>query len=272
MTAFQAIIYGIVEGFSRCLPIDPNTHRSLVSTLLNWPVPEQTYIGALTLATAAAGFVTFRHDWASIISSFLRVVLLRKRPMTLDERMPLFLILATGPWIFVSKLQLNPLEPVSLMVNLFLFASVGIALILAKHTGRNSKSLFDWNWLDALILGLAMLALWVPGMDILSIGLMIGSMRNYHRDAAVKFIFLVWFPITLLEAHTQLADFSFSNHEAAPGLNWLAFSVGTIAAFFFGMIAIGGLTKNIQKNGITGYAVYRMVLATASAIALWFWR
>src|SRR4051812_7555339 len=97
MTTFQAILYAIIHGFSDFLPVSATAHHKLVAYLVGWPEPAGPMIGALSLGSLLALLVYFRHDWASMISCFLQVILFRKKPMTLDERLPLFLTLSTLP-------------------------------------------------------------------------------------------------------------------------------------------------------------------------------
>ncbi|MGZ3697932.1 MAG: undecaprenyl-diphosphate phosphatase, partial [Bdellovibrionota bacterium] len=89
MSTFQAIVYGIIHGFTEFLPVSSSAHQSLVPFLLGWQAPNGPLFGAFAIGTFAALMVYFRHDWASMISCFIQVILFRKRPMTLDERLPI---------------------------------------------------------------------------------------------------------------------------------------------------------------------------------------
>src|SRR4051794_37293269 len=97
MTTFQAIVYGIIHGFTEFLPISARAHQILIPYILSWPEPTGVFGGALALGAFLAVLIYFRHDWASIISSFIQVIIFRKRPMTLDERLPLFIFVSSIP-------------------------------------------------------------------------------------------------------------------------------------------------------------------------------
>src|SRR3989338_6596286 len=97
MTTFEGIIYGIVHGITDFLPLGGNGHDILIPAVTGLHAPTGAALGAISLGSLLALLIYFRHDWASMISSFLQVVIFRKYPMTLDERLPFFIIEATIP-------------------------------------------------------------------------------------------------------------------------------------------------------------------------------
>ena len=118
MTTFQAIVYGILHGFTEFLPISAAAHRILLAYITGWTEPSGAFLGALSVGSTLALLAYFIHDWLSMVSCFLQVVIYRKKPMTLDERMPLFIVLASipilGGWYYfheelASRLDTSPL-------------------------------------------------------------------------------------------------------------------------------------------------------------------
>src|SRR3712207_5657449 len=103
MTTFQAAIYALVFGMTQFLPVSTQAHQVFIPVVLGWQQPEGVFDGALSLGALIALLIYFRHDWASMISCFLQVILFRKRPMTLDERLPLFLGVTALPVCIVGS-------------------------------------------------------------------------------------------------------------------------------------------------------------------------
>src|SRR4051812_31888911 len=101
MTTFQAIVYGILHGFTEFLPISASAHRILLAYVMGWTEPSGAFLGALSVGSALALLAYFIHDWLSMLSSFLQIIIYWKKPMTLDERMPLFITLSTLPIVGV---------------------------------------------------------------------------------------------------------------------------------------------------------------------------
>src|SRR4051812_21452469 len=131
MTTFQAIIYGILHGFTELLPLGAEAHRILLSYVTGWSEPTGPLLGALLLGSALALLIYFIHDWASMLSSLLQIVIYRRKPMTVDERMPLFVMLATIPvataWYYLHGEISTRLDSSALVVALTM---AGFGLLL----------------------------------------------------------------------------------------------------------------------------------------------
>src|SRR4051794_11037055 len=82
MTTFQAIVYATLHGISEFLPISSKAHHILIPYLIGWQPPPEQFFGTLAIGSSLALLIYFRHDWASMISCFLQVLIYRKRPMT----------------------------------------------------------------------------------------------------------------------------------------------------------------------------------------------
>lgn len=269
MSTLQAIVYALFEAFATVLPISEAAHRWFISYLTGWPPLEGTLAGVLSAGTLLAVLVYFRHDWMSIISSSLSVVLFWKKPMTIDERMPLFIFFSTlpfaGAWFYVDANHLN-LEFSPLWVAGFLVIST-VPMLLADRISRRARSMFDWNWIDALLLGFSQLLYFVPGAGRQMGALSAGWLRNYHKDAAVKFAFFTLLPILLFQIARDLKDFSFRLTYPAAGITWITLSVAFVIAFLASLLAINALVKNMRTRGLGSYVLYRLVFAGAVLLA-----
>ena len=274
MTTFQAIFLAIVHGFTEFLPISASAHERLVPYLLSWSDPPEALLAALSMGTALSVLVYFIHDWASIISSFLQILIFRKKPMTLDERLPLFLFVSGIPlalgWFYLRPLIEGSADWANPSLVAGVLAVGAFPLILAERRSRKNKGMFDWNGLDALLVGITGLLMFVPGCGKPE-ALMPGALvRNYNREAAGKFAFFVMFPVLVVSAYLHLHEMGFHLHGApSPDLSWLSFGVALVVSFFSGLLAIGGLMKHIQRNGFGQYAVYRLALAAVTGGVFW---
>jgi undecaprenyl-diphosphatase len=271
MTTFQAIVLSVINSFAEFLPISASAHHILVPYLLDWPMPSGAFAGALALGTLLSLLLYFIHDWASILSSFIQMILFRKKPMTLDERLPLFIFVATVPaaiaWYYLGwimeKFADNPgLTAASL-------AAFGALLWFANSFSRKNKGMFDWNWLDSLLIGLGQAAMVVPGFDRLTGALSIGLLRNYNREAAAKFTFFAAAPLLAASAFKNLHELNLHSPSPMPDMTWLTFAVTIIVSALAGLLAIGGFMKQIQKKGFGQYIFYRCLLAAGTGIVLW---
>jgi undecaprenyl-diphosphatase len=272
MTTFQSIIYAIIHGFSQFLPVSASAHQRLVPFLLGWPEPSGAFKAALMIGASLSLLVYFRHDWASVISSFLQVIIFRKRPMTLDERLPFFMLF-TGIPIAIGWFYLSPIlsqQDWSPLLLAGILVAGGIPLILGESSGRRTKGMFDWNWLDCLIVGIFGIFFVVPGGGLPD-GMIPGALsRNYNRESAAKYAFFAMFPILLVEAYAHFQEVQLHAGAPAPDLSWLSFGVAMVVTFFTGLLTIGGLMKHVQRKSYGQYVVYRFILAAAVMGVVWF--
>ncbi len=272
MTTFQAIVYAVIEGMSKFLPISSKTHHVLIPYLTGWQPPTSAFIGALTLGTLLSVLVYFRHDWASMISSVLQVIIFRKRPMTIDERIPLFVAVSTIPtaiaFYYFNDFKTDP--STSPLFTAGIFALLGFPLWFVDSMGRKSKGTYDWNWLNAAIVGVTQASAVIPGCDPIS-GTLFGALfLNYKREPAVKYAYFAITPLLLIRGVSSLKDIGFHNAYPITDLSWLSFGVAILVAFFVGLLAIGGFIKHVQHKGLTQYVFYRLILGAGVFVVYWF--
>ena len=271
MTTFQAVIYSIIHGFAEFLPVGPGAHQVLVPYLLKWPVPPQAISGALALGAFLALLVYFRHDWASIISSGLQVIIFRKRPMTLDERMPIFILISTIPavvaWYYLHESFYNyGSRPLFTALMLIVFS---VPLWFSDSMSKKTKGMFDWNWFDSILVGLGEIFLLVTGGGRTLGAVSAGLIRNYSRETATKFAFFVAAPIIAGSAFRHLQSVDFHASMPATGTSWFTFIVTIVVTFLAALLAIGGLMRHVQRKGFGQYIVYRFLLATVVIVVFW---
>jgi undecaprenyl-diphosphatase len=269
MTTFQAIVYSIVHGFSEFLPVSSHAHHVLVAYALGWNEPSGAFLGALSLGALLALTLYFRHDWASIFSSFIQVLVFRKRPMTLDERLTFFLFLSSLPsaglWYYLRESGRGfSSDPAWMAAGLAAFA---LPLWLSDRLNRRNKGMFDWNGLDALLVGLGQALLFVPGCDRITGTVSAASSRNYGRDAIAKYVYFASGPLLAASAVLHLRGYDGS---AGGELSWATFSLTVIVTCLAGLLSIGGFMKHVQRKGFAQYATYRILLATAAAVFIWY--
>ncbi|MGK5085849.1 undecaprenyl-diphosphate phosphatase [Bdellovibrionota bacterium FG-1] len=264
MTTFQAIVYGVLQGFTEFLPVGSAAHRVLLAYFTGWTEPSGALLGALFLGSALAAFIYFIHDWASMISCLLQVLIYRKKPMTQDERLPLFLGLATLPlavtWYYfhediTAKLNSSPLVIAATL------GGFGLLLWFGDSMSRRNKNMYDWNIIDSIVIGVAQIASLIPGCDRQAAALSGGFFRNYRREAAAKFSFFAALPILIASGATQFRDFHFQTLTITGDLSWLTLGVAFVVTFFSSLLAIGAFLKHIQRGGMGQYAVWRLLVA-----------
>ncbi len=268
MTTFQAIIYSIVHGFTEFLPISAKTHHIFISHVLSWPLPQGPVLGALSLGTFLSLLIYFRHDWASQISGILQVIIYRKKPMTLDERLPLFIIISFLPLMLVKHYLIEELRYLnwSILWIAVSFTALSFPILSSDYFSKKNRGMFDLSILDAILIGVLQTLSLIPGVGNIGAALMGGFFLNYNRETCAKFALYISAPILATASFLDLHGVSF--HEASPAsdVSWMTFYTIIIVTCLAGLLSIGGLMKNIQRLGLHQYLIYR-VLVGAGMIA-----
>jgi undecaprenyl-diphosphatase len=271
MPLVQAIIQALVQGLTFFVPIGSDVHAELAHFWLGWDPPEHGFWAATTMGGAVALFIYFRHDWASIISSFLRVILLRKKPMTFDERMPFFQALASAPAIAFQFVSSNPLLQIDRTPIVMGGLMIGLTFPLwfLDSMNRRNKKLLDWNWLDSLWVGLHQILHLIPGSGLTYGAWLAASFRNYNREAAAKFILFITFPLLLSKVLIHTPFISFTSSSPSADLNWMTFIFTFAISMVGSLISIASFMNWVERNTLTGYAIYRVLLGTAILAVSW---
>jgi undecaprenyl-diphosphatase len=271
MTLFQAIVAAIVGVFSEIFPVAAGAHRSLLEFFFGWDVSHPRLIGATELGLFISLVFALRHDMASHISSFIRVIVYRKKPMAMDERMPIFVLMAVvAPIVAFFFFRQQPVRPGD---NPYLFAGLlGLSALpmafLDGYTKKN-KSIYDWNLLDAALVGIGSAALAVPEVGRVTGAFTFSAIRNYSREGAGKFILYIATPLAGISAwyHLRGPGSVYGVTEFPP----LYFYVSLVVATLAGLFAIHVFLSQLKTVSLMRYAIYRILLAGA-VIGLHFYR
>ena len=272
MTTFQAVIYAIIHGATEFLPLSAQAHDILVSYLIEWPRPESALQTAFSIGSFFAVFLYFRHDWASMISCLLQVMIYRRKPMTADERLPFFILLSTIPMALMA-IYLNQHPAIFEWTPLWVactLAAVSLPLAFFDYWNRKIKNMCDWNWIDASIVGIAQATALFPGWDPVSAILLAAFFLNYKREPAVKYAFFVLTPILGTRAVVGLKEIDFHSSQPMVDLSWLSFGVAIVITFLVSLLIIGGFLGQVQQKGISKYLAYRCLLGAAAAALYWY--
>lgn len=267
MTTFQAIVYGLVHAVTLWIPVSDQAHLWWIGKLMDWPEPSGVFLGAFFLGAALAGIVFYIHDWLSIGSSVVRVVLLWRRPNSIDERMPLFLLLTTAPWLaakfflgdWLATLPHEAYWPVATVAGLLLFSGIWA---FAFQWNRQNKSHLSWNWADSLLAGLAQLCHLIPGAGRQVGFLAMANVRGYQREAIWKFAILSFTPTLALSAAQHFHDAGWAATES-PDFTWLSWGVALVMSFFVSMLVLNAATQSAARTKHTGVTNYRVLLGIA---------
>jgi undecaprenyl pyrophosphate phosphatase UppP len=274
MTLFQSILQTLLGAFAEFLPIGEGAHRQLLISALDWPTPSPATTAALFLGAAFASFAYFWADWASMLSSLLQLALFRRKPRTLDEKLPLFIAIAALPPM-IGWIYLRPLLPETLSSEEWtggLLVAGALAYGLSERFSRKNKHLYDWNSLDALVMGIFQLAWLIPGGGRIWGASLAAFLRNHARESTAKFAIYVSFPVLSLQAAAAASEVTWGMpHADLQETSWWIFALCAALALFASLLSINTFLKLSRSEGLQSWIRYRAVLGLGF-IGLFVWK
>jgi undecaprenyl-diphosphatase len=258
MTLFQSIFLGIVQGLTEFLPVSSSGHLVIVPYLLGWDIPadvEFVFDVLVQVATLLAVIVYFWNDLLQIAKAFIKNLASRTLMQDADSRLGVYIILATIPAGVIGFLIKDLVEqafdsPVA--TALFLWVTA-VLLIIAERVGKRSKDLIQLSSKDAILIGFFQALAIFPGISRSGSTITGAMVRDYKREPAARFSFLIMVPI--MAAAGLLAILDLFELPDASG-NLLIFLPGFIAAAVTGYIAIRWLLRYLTRHPLYIFAGY----------------
>jgi undecaprenyl-diphosphatase len=242
---FQAIIIGIIEGFTEFLPISSTGHMIVASEFLGLPqdAAMKAYEVIIQFAAILAVVLIYRDK-----ITFKKIDLWMKL-------MAAFIPLAITGYIF--KEQIKALFSVEVVAWMFIIGGVIFLIVeyLYKEQPYHISDVEDASYTQALWIGFAQLFSFIPGTSRAGATIIGGMLAGLDRKASSDFSFLLAIPVMgAVAAYDVLKHY----HEFI-GVNWLAFVIGFLVAFVVAYITVKVFLRFIQKFSFVPFGIYRIV-------------
>jgi undecaprenyl-diphosphatase len=264
MPLIQAIILALVQALTEFLPVSSTAHLILFPWLLGWKDPGLAFDVALHAGTLLAVILYFFRTWVTLLLCGLGMKYPAGAPaeeVAQNRRLFWYMIVGTIPAAILGKLFHHQIED-ELRTPLIIGVSlVVVALIMwwADAKAAATRKLEQSNMGDAIGIGAAQaIALW-PGVSRSGITITAGLFRNFTRDAATRFSFLLSTPVIAGAVLTELPKLM-KLHRAGGldlPLSTLAISIGVsgLAGYF----VIAFFLRYLQTHTLKVFVVYRLV-------------
>lgn len=271
LSMFQAVIIGLIQGFTELFPISSLGHSVILPQLVGWNIKQEdpyflSFLVATHLATALVLFVFFWRDWFRILQGLWRSV----RSMSLlvddpDAKLGWLLVIGTVPagilgLVFEHKLRAvfasARIAAVFLIVN-------GCILLLAEKLRKTANSRrnrhIDSNeriarltWGQAIGIGTAQAAALIPGISRSGSSMAGGLLAGLNNEDAARFSFLLATPIIGAAAILKLP------HLLDPSVAPLrgAILAGSLCAAISAYISVKFLVRYFETKTLRPFAVY----------------
>jgi undecaprenyl-diphosphatase len=257
VSAFEAIVLGIVQGLTEFLPISSTAHLRIVPAFAGWHDPGAAFTAVVQLGTMAAVLIYFRADLWRILTTWWRSLREPALRSELDARMGWYIGLGTIPiaifgFIFRDQIESGGRDLYVIGVTLIVF---GLIMAVADRIGRKERGVETLEARDGAFIGVAQALALVPGVSRSGSTITAGLLRGLTREAAARYSFLLSIPAVVLSGLFELRKIGGAGQPGAG-----AAILATLLAFVVGYASIAFLLRYLARHSLLAFTVYRVIL------------
>jgi undecaprenyl-diphosphatase len=261
MDVIQAIVLGLVQGLTEFLPVSSSGHLRVVPALLGWQDPGSGFSAAIQIGTLLAVLIYFRRELLAMTGAFFKGLTGAEHRKSRDWKLAIGVIVGTLP-IIVAGLSLEGAIDTwlrDLRITAAALAVFGVIMWAADRWGPQTRGEEEAGMKDLLIMGLWQCLALIPGVSRSGSTITGGRFSGLTREAAARISFLLSVPSVLLSGGYKLVK----EREVLLESGLAATLIATAVAFVSGYAAIAWLIALLKKRSLTGFMVYRVILAAA---------
>lgn len=266
MGIVEAIILGLVQGFSEFLPISSTAHIRIVPALLGWPDPGAPFTAAIQLGTLVAIVAYFWKDLIRAIVGWAGSLKPGATKDTPEARLGWAVFIGSIPIMVFGLLFKDQIETQlrSLQVIAWALIVVGVLMGIAEMAGRRERQTEDVRWTDGLIVGLCQAVALIPGASRSGSTITGALFLGFDRREAAKFSFLLSIPSILAAGIFSI----WSHREVLLGPDQAAVWTANAVSLVSGYLSIALLLKLLAKYGTAVFVGYRLMLGIGILVAI----
>jgi undecaprenyl-diphosphatase len=245
MDIFQAIIIGIIEGFTEFLPISSTGHMIVASEFLGieQSAVVKAYEVIIQFAAILAVMLLYRDKinlneielWKKIVAAFFPLAIVG---FLLKDWIKEIFTVSTVAWMFIVG---------------------GIIFIIVeqfhKDEEKPSQDIEEVTWRQAMTIGFGQILSLVPGTSRAGSTIITGMLSGVSRKASTEFSFLLAIPVMMAVSGYDLLK----HYEEFIGADLTAFAVGFVVAFIVAYITIKMFIVFLQRFTFVAFGIYRII-------------
>lgn len=270
MNFLEAIIYGLIQGFSEFLPVSSSGHLALLPHIMHIEDPGVVFDLMMHFGTALAVVTYFRQDIIRYVSTFSPSLVNFKvggedrwfvRNFVFSTFVSVFFIVIFMP---ISKMARDPMF---IIINLSVFGGL---LWFAdwfnqKRDKLDSPMTVGFQLKIAGLIGFAQAFAIFPGVSRSGITLTMALLLGMRRKDAGAYSFLLSLPIIIAGILKEVPELIKSQDNSS----FLVLATGIVTSFIVGWATVHFFMKLIGKIHLGWFAGYRWLIAILMAVILY---
>ena len=260
MDFLQAVILGLIQGFTEFLPISSSGHVEIGTVLLHVKTSENLlFLTVIHAATCLSTIVVYRKDIGGILKG------LREPKLNESWHFTLKILLSAIPVVIVGLLFMDDIDMLFGGRIVLISCMLIITSFLLGFTYFVKANEGEVTYPKAFIIGIAQTIAVLPGLSRSGSTIATGLLMGVDRTRITRFSFLMVIIPVLGASFLDLVKI-IKQPSMVGDIPATMLLTGFIAAFISGFIACKWMI-NIVKNGkLIYFAVYCFIVGTATLL------
>lgn len=261
MSTIEALVLGLLQGFTEYLPVSSSGHLAIGSYLFGIEGEENlAFTVAVHVATVLSTFVILWSEIAWIVKGVFK--------FEMNDEMKYFfnILVSMIPVGVVGVFFKDTVEEIFgsglLIVGIMLLVTAALLTFSYYAKPRQREKI---GLLDAFVIGLAQAAAVMPGLSRSGSTIATGLLLGNKKEKLAQFSFLMVIPPILGEAMLDVLK-TVKGEEAFGGIDTLPLVVGFLAAFVSGCLACKWMINIVKKGKLVYFGVYCAIVGIITII------
>ena len=245
MDILQAIIIGIIEGFTEFLPISSTGHMIVASKFLGieQSAVVKAYEVIIQFAAILAVMLLYREKinlkeinlWSKIVGAFFPLAIIG----------------------FILKDWVKEFFNVETVAYMFIIGGIIFIIVeyFHKDEEKSSQDIEEVTWKQAMSIGFAQVLSLVPGTSRAGSTIIGGMLSGVSRKASTEFSFLLAIPVMMAVSGYDLLK----HYKDFMGADLTAFAIGFVVAFVVAYVTIKMFIVFLQRFTFVAFGIYRII-------------
>ena len=259
MNWFEALILGLLQGFTEFLPVSSSGHLEIAQVLFNTNVDDNLIFAVYVHgATVLSTIVVFFNEIVKLFREGFKFKYNEHTSYILKIFVSMLPVLVIGLLFkdFITDLFSGNL----LLVGGGLILT-SLLLALTKYIKTERKSTISYT--DAFIIGIAQAFAVIPGLSRSGSTIATGILLGNKKEEVTKFSFLM---VLIPVLGANFIDLMSGDISRGTDLQFSVILTGFIAAFLAGLVACKWMITLVKKGNLIYFSIYCLLLGITAII------
>lgn len=268
MNLIKYAILGIIQGLTEPLPISSSGHLLVFRNLFNTNMfNDLNFEIVVNFASFIAILFIFRKDIIKLINDFFSFIFKKKeqkKKYKAGFKYCMQIVIGTIPVGIVGVLFKDKIENILATPRIvgLAFLITALALFLIKNI-KGDKEDKDITYKDAILIGLLQAVALFPGISRSGTVLVGCLLRNFKRETALKYTFMLYFPVSIASFGMGAVDLLTNNQL---GNILLPYAIGFGCSLIVTYFAYQWLSSLVKKGKLWKFSIYCILMGLFTLI------